>query len=135
MSESLVGSRLRLLSLGDELLSRIDTEKILEGHLEAILRLPDAKTRLMVLEDVQVRKLSVKQTEALVDRVLSLRKKQNVVKILPDARLLLNSIRKAVKDMEQSGVGIEYSQNVSEDWIDVRIRIANTKGTRADLEQ
>jgi ParB family chromosome partitioning protein len=135
VSESLVGSRLRLLSLGDELLSRIDTEKILEGHLEAILRLPDAKTRLMVLEDVQVRKLSVKQTEALVDRVLSLRKKQNVVKILPDARLLLNSIRKAVKDMEQSGVGIEYSQNVSEDWIDVRIRIANTKGTRADLEQ
>jgi ParB family chromosome partitioning protein len=135
VSESLVGARLRLLSLGDELLAKVDAEHTLEGHLEAILRLPDPKTRLMVLEDVQARRLSVKQTEALVDRVLSLRKRQNVIKILPDARLLLNSIRKAVKDMEQSGVGIEYSQSVDEDWIDVRIRIANTKGTKADLDQ
>lgn len=135
VSESFVGAKLRLLSLGDELLSKIDTEHTLEGHLEAILRLPDAKTRLMVLEDVQTRRLSVKQTEALVDRVLSLRKRQNVIKILPDARLLLNSIRKAVKDMEESGVDIEYSQSVGEDWIDVRIRIANTKGTKSDPDQ
>ncbi len=132
VSESLVGARLRLLSLGDELLSKVDTEQVLEGHLEAVLRLPDTKTRLMVLEDVQARGLSVKQTEALVDRVLSLRKKQNVIKILPDARLLLNSIRKAVKDMEESGVGIEYSQSVGDDWIDVRIRIANTTGTKGN---
>ena len=127
-----MGARLRLLSLGDELLSKVDTEQVLEGHLEAVLRLPDTKTRLMVLEDVQARGLSVKQTEALVDRVLSLRKKQNVIKILPDARLLLNSIRKAVKDMEESGVGIEYSQSVGDDWIDVRIRIANTTGTKGN---
>lgn len=130
VSESLVGSKIRLLSLGDEILSNVDTDQVLEGHLDAVLRLPDARTRKMVLDDVQARRLSVKQTNGLVDRVLSLKKRQSVVKILPDARLLLNSIKKAVKDLEQSGVGIEYSQDVSEDWIDVRIRIVNTKASR-----
>lgn len=127
VSESLVGSRIRLLSLGEEILSEIDTAEILEGHLEAILRLPDTKTRKMILDDIRRKKLSVKQTNDLVDKVLSLKKKQSVVKILTDARLLLNSIKKAVRDMEQSGIGVEYSQDVSEEWIDVRIRIANTK--------
>ncbi len=135
VSESLVRARMRLLSLGEELLGRVDTKQVLEGHLEAILRLPDAKTRQLVLEDIQTRRLSVKQTNALVDRVLSLKKKQSVVKILPDARLLLNSIKKAIKDLEQSGVGIEYSQDVSEDWIDVRIRIANSKRSGTSPEK
>jgi ParB family chromosome partitioning protein len=125
VSEDHIGSRLRLLSLGDELLSRVDTREVLEGHLHAVLRLPDAKTRQMVLDDVCKRKLSVKQTNILVDKLLDLKKRQSVVKILADARLLLNSIKKAVKDMEQSGIGVEYSQDVTEDWIDVRIRIAN----------
>lgn len=125
VSEGHIGSRLRLLSLGDELLSRVDTREVLEGHLHAVLRLPDAKTRQMVLDDVCKRKLSVKQTNILVDKLLDLKKRQSVVKILADARLLLNSIKKAVKDMEQSGIGVEYSQDVTEDWIDVRIRIAN----------
>lgn len=125
VSETHVGSRLRLLSLGDELLSQVDTKEVSEGHLHAILRLPDAKTREMILKDIRKRELSVKQTNTLVDRVLDLKKRQSVVKIYADARLLLNSIRKAVKDMEQSGVGVEYSQDVTEDWIDVRIRIAN----------
>jgi len=129
VSESLVGSKLRLLSLGEEILSQVDTNEILEGHLEAILRLPDTKTRKMVLEDVRKKRLSVKQTNELVDRILSLKRKRNVVKILKDARLLLNSIKSAVRELEQRGVRVEYSQDVSEEWIDVRIRIANTRAS------
>lgn len=129
VSESLVASRIRLLSLGKEILSQINTDEILEGHLDAILRLPDTRTRKMVLDDIRRKRLSVKQTNDLVKKVLSLKKKQNVVKILGDARLLLNSIKKAVRDLERSGIDVEYSQDVSEEWIDVRIRIANTKAS------
>lgn len=129
VSESLVASRIRLLSLGKEILSQINTDEILEGHLDAILRLPDTRTRKMVLDDIRRKRLSVKQTNDLVKKVLSLKKKQNVVKILGDARLLLNSIKKAVRDLERSGIDVEYSQDVSEKWIDVRIRIANTKAS------
>jgi ParB family chromosome partitioning protein len=129
VSESLVASRIRLLSLGKEILSQINTDEILEGHLDAILRLPDTRTRKMVLDDIRRKRLSVKQTNDLVKKVLSFKKKQNVVKILGDARLLLNSIKKAVRDLERSGIDVEYSQDVSEKWIDVRIRIANTKAS------
>lgn len=83
----------------------------------------------MVPDDIRRKRLSVKQTNDLVKKVFSLKKKQNVVKILGDARLLLNSIKKAVRDLERSGIDVEYSQDVSEKWIDVRIRIANTKAS------
>ena len=129
-SESAVATRLRILGLGDKLLSEVDAGKIHEGHLMQLLRLDNPEDRRMVLSEIQKRELSVKETSSLIDSLQSLRKNSKsethrVIKVFRDARLLVNTVKKAVRDMEEAGVDVEYAQASDGEWIELTVRIRN----------
>lgn len=61
-----VSNALRLLNLDQEIRRSLVGGEITEGHARALLGAPDAKSRLGVWRDVVKRRLSVRDTEALV---------------------------------------------------------------------
>ena len=67
VSQSYVANKLRLLSLGSDEQERIIAEGLSERHARALLRLRDPEERGRVLGKVCSGKLTVRETEALVD--------------------------------------------------------------------
>ena len=67
VSQSYVANKLRLLALNEDEQQLIEKEGLSERHARALLRLRDHDERLRVLEKVCRAKLTVRETEALVD--------------------------------------------------------------------
>lgn len=82
-SRPAITNSIRLLSLNDEIKSRIITGEISSGHARALLSLDDEKLRLKAMQEIIEKGLSVRETERLIKQ-LSTPMKQKSVKI-PDA--------------------------------------------------
>jgi ParB family chromosome partitioning protein len=70
-SRAAVANALRLLALEHEIRRSLVEGEVSEGHARALLGLPDSKARLDAWREVVRRRLSVRDTEALVRRQLS----------------------------------------------------------------
>jgi ParB family chromosome partitioning protein len=68
---STVANLLRLLRLPQEIRAELSSERLTVGHARAMLSLPDAADQRHVAREVISRGLSVRETEALVKRVLA----------------------------------------------------------------
>ncbi len=66
-NRSTVSNFLRLLKLPEEIQNSIIVGEISQGHARALINLPNQKQQLKVWEQVITRKLSVRQTEELVN--------------------------------------------------------------------
>lgn len=69
-SRSMVSNLLRLLELASEVRDMVDARHLEMGHARALLSLPEARQVQAAIEVVR-KKLSVRQTEALVRRLLA----------------------------------------------------------------
>ena len=68
---STVANLLRLLRLPQEIRAELSSERLTVGHARALLSLPDAADQRHVAREVISRGLSVRETEALVKRMLA----------------------------------------------------------------
>jgi ParB family transcriptional regulator, chromosome partitioning protein len=68
---SSIANYVRLLKLPDALRDHLASDALSMGHARALLSLPDPATQLRIGQDVVDRKLSVRETEALVKRTLN----------------------------------------------------------------
>ncbi len=66
-----VANALRLLALESEIRRSLVAAEITEGHARALLGLPEGKARLDAWREVVKRRLSVRETEALVRKALA----------------------------------------------------------------
>jgi len=73
--------------------------------------------------------MTVREAEAWIARrkERAQQAKQRRVWILKDVRLFLNGIQQLVKQVQSSGIPVEWEQEQDGDWIEVRLRI-NRKG-------
>ncbi len=69
VSQSYVANKLRLLDYSPELIQKIRGLGITERHARAILRLPKEEREGMI-DEVATRRLSVRECEALIDRIV-----------------------------------------------------------------
>ena len=69
VSQSYIANKLRLLSLEKEEREKILSASLTERHARAILRLGDKSKRLAALEKIIERKMTVSESEALVDYI------------------------------------------------------------------
>ncbi|MBO8125667.1 MAG: ParB/RepB/Spo0J family partition protein [Firmicutes bacterium] len=126
-SQSAIANKLRLLSLPAEVQEYISREIISERHARALLKLPP---ELVVDTAKQVvrRGLTVKQTEALVQRMLQEKTKQSkkVIRVFKDARLFRNSVLKLVKDLKAGGLNVKVSESEAEDSYSITINISKS---------
>lgn len=82
-SRPAITNSIRLLSLNDEIKSRVISGEISSGHARALLSLDDQKLRLKAMQEIIDKSLSVRETEKLIKQLMTPKKQKE--KKAPDA--------------------------------------------------
>jgi ParB family chromosome partitioning protein len=125
-SQSAVANKLRLLKLSPEVLALLRSGGCTERHARALLRLPDGERQLSAAQKAVQQGLTVAQTEALVESMLSNQPKKPQKRptfIVKDVRLFLNTINHNLDLMRSAGVDAQCQRQDSEEEILLTIRI------------
>lgn len=146
-SQSFVANKLRLLKLSQPVQEAIMNHEISERHGRSILRLDEFKQQ-MILHQILAEQLTVKDTEALVNKTLnpepesteetvdatddSLKEATTKAKkandkakkaIAHDTRIAVNTIKKSVQMVEQSGIAVKATEEEQDDVYRITIEI------------
>jgi ParB family chromosome partitioning protein len=133
--QSTVANKLRLLKLCPEVRSILVQDQLTERHARALLKIDDHNIQMEILESVRQKDLNVRETEALIQAVLDdisreMEKKaprQNVVRIIRDVRIFLNTINNVVGEMKKTGLNVKVDQDQDDDYITVKLQIPKRK--------
>lgn len=133
-SQSTIANKLRLLKLPEEVQKLAKNAEITERHTRALLRLPNKELQLKVLKQVIENKYTVREMETLVEDALTELSddedeeeneddEMNIVRYFNDVRLSLNTIRKTIRDIKDSGCEVEVEEIDKEEYVEVNIRL------------
>ena len=124
LSQSAVANKLRLLRLPEEERAVLIAAGCGERHARALLRLSDRASRLQVLERIAADKLTVAQTERLVEDLLAGRVRRKPAKpLIRDVRVFFNTVNHALSIMRRGGIPAESTQREEGDYIEYVVRI------------
>lgn len=130
--QSTVANKMRILKLPENVKEKIKSENLTERHARALLRISDEKVLNNVLNEVIKKRLNVKGTEELIEKVLSNdengseNKKSNKPKFkwAISPRIITNTIKQI---MDKNGIVAEYSSHEKEDYLEITVKIPKTK--------
>lgn len=131
--QSTIANKLRLLRLSTAVRKRIQQEKLSERHARALLAIDDEQMQLAVVEEVCKQKLTVRQTEELIQRAKQPHTasrtppKQNVIRLVRDARIFLNTLNNIIGEMKRSGFHVEVEEREERDAITVTMKVPRNK--------
>ena len=124
LSQSAVANKLRLQRLTQEERAVLIAAGCGERHARALLRLSDKSRRLAVLERVATEKLTVAQTERLVEDQLAGRVRRKPAKpLIRDVRVFFNTVNHAIDVMRRGGIPAESTRREEGDYIEYVVRI------------
>ena len=131
-SQSSIANKLRILKLDDRVKEAMISAGFTERHARALLKLREPEHQLAVINKVSSKKLSVKETEKLVDKTLDklydertdgARPRPMIIRMIKDYRLFMNTINEAVNQLRESGMKVEVDQQDLEDGVDIHITV------------
>ncbi len=125
--QSTIANKIRILKLSGQIRALLAENNLSERHARALLRLPEEKDRLKVLNTVISRGLNVAKTEELVDEMLTPKKEEEKIqniRVFKDVRIFANTIRQAVDMMKKSGVQAFSTKVENEEYIEYTIKIS-----------
>lgn len=130
-SQSTLANKLRLLRLTETERIKITEAGLTERHARALLRITDDKIREKTLEEIIERQLNVQQTDAMIERLLSGKKKPKSkhVFIVKDVRVFLNTINHAIETMKLSGINAQTLKSENDEYIECVVRIPKNEAT------
>ena len=115
-NQSTVANKLRILRLAPEVKTSIMIHRLTERHARTLLRIADPSLQLKLIEQIRRENLSVKATEDLVEKILDKQyyeqevpRKKKISGFVRDGRLLMNDIKKLVKQVSESGLPANYT--------------------------
>ena len=127
-SQSAVANKLRLLRLPPEERQQLLAAGLSERHARALLRLDVSAMRRHALERIIKEKLTVAQTERLVEDLLAGRVRRRPAKpLVRDVRVFFNTINHALEIMRRGGIEAESQRRDEEEYIEYIVRIPRTK--------
>lgn len=130
-SQSTIANKLRLLKLNDEVKRELYQGSLTERHARALLKLTEAVQQVEALAIIKEKGLNVRESEMLIQEIIdeiSREKdkkapKQNVVRVIRDVRIFLNTINNVVGQMKKSGLKVKVNQEQDDDYITVKMVI------------
>ena len=122
--QSTISNKIRVLSLPENIQEQLVDNRLTERHARALLKLKDDEDRKQVMERIVANGLNVKQTEKLIEDVLTkkeeaLRKRRKVNYI--SYKIYLNTIRKAFNQIKEMENNVKMSQEDKGDFLEVKI--------------
>ena len=129
--QSTIANKLRLLRLPSSVRKKLHDSDLTERHARVLLKLENEDLQKAVLQKVLKGHLNVRQTEALVEKILKEAGKLNQKKprfvIVNDVRIYLNSIKEIMETVKTSGIPSSMEQEMDGDDVVVTLRIKNVK--------
>lgn len=127
-NQSTIANKLRLLQLSPNVKQAILSAKLTERHARALLPLVEKgdQALLDVIEVIKKKELNVAQTEQYVNSFFEEKKKKDSshrLFIVKDLRIFVNSIDKAIKTMQLSGIEAKTDMEEEEDCLVYTVRI------------
>jgi ParB family chromosome partitioning protein len=130
-NQSTIANKLRLLRLSPEVRHDLVAASLTERHARALLKLEDPVKQQEALAVIRQNTLNVREAEDLVEGLLDdisreMAKKaprQNVVKIIRDVRIFLNTINSVVAEMKKAGLKVKVNQTMDEEFININLKI------------
>ena len=127
LAQSTISNKLRLLRLTPSQRKLICENALTERHARALLRLPDAAQINEALAQTVSERLTVAQTEKLIDRMLTEEKQRRSYKkraaVLGDVKLFTNTVDKAVRVMKLAGIDAKFSRTEHDGVIEFLITV------------
>ena len=129
-SQSAVANKLRLLRLPRGVLELLRDHGTTERHARALLRLRSEEQQLDAAGQIVANHLTVAQTEALVDSILTVKPppRRRPTFVVKDVRLFLNTITRSLDIMRSAGVDAQCRRQDSDDEITLTIHIPRHAG-------
>ncbi|MBQ1684734.1 MAG: ParB/RepB/Spo0J family partition protein [Clostridia bacterium] len=131
-SQSFVANKLRLLKLTAEERAAVRRFGLSERHARALLKLDPGKERLAVIERAGENRLSVQETERLVEKTLTEaadgrrgKPRPVIIRLVKDYRVFMNTINSACDQLRSGGVKVDVEQKDNENGVEITIRVEN----------
>ena len=126
-SQSAVANKLRLLKLPPDVLETLRGGGGSERHARALLSLPTPALQLEAARRVVEEKMTVAQTEEMVQRMLNpeeyKKPERQRIYVVKDVRLFLNTLNRGLDLMRSAGVQAQCDREDREEEIQLTIRI------------
>lgn len=123
-SQAYVANKMRLLRFSQEEQQSMRDHGLSERHARALLRVEDADIRVKLLQTVIRKKMTVRETEALVEKYAAPPKRKTKPRFfVKDVRLFLNTINHAIEVMQQAGVRAQADRRETEQYFEYIVRI------------
>lgn len=129
-SQSAIANKLRLLRLPPEERQILLAAGLTERHARALLRLDVSAMRRHALERMVKEKLTVAQSERLVEDLLAGRVRRRPAKpLVRDVRVFFNTVNHALEIMRRGGIAAESQRRDEEEYIEYIVRIPRMAAT------
>ncbi len=127
-TQSAIANKIRLLKLPNVVRELIKDNNLTERHARALLRLDSEDKQLFAVKRIIDYSFNVKQTEALVDKIIKkgicenekTAKQSNPMK---DIRVFFKTVSRAVSMMNDNGIGATAKKDETELYYEYTIRI------------
>lgn len=132
-SQSTIANKLRLLKLPESVQKILVEQNLTERHARALLKLESESTQKKVLAEIVNRGLNVSQTEKRIESMIESATPAGKIsehREVRDSRIFLNTIREAVKLIQDAGLTPEVEERETPEYIEVTIRMYKAKPQR-----
>lgn len=132
-SQAAVANKLRLLRLPAEVRDQLVAAGMTERHARALLRLENRTLREAALARIVGERLTVAQTERMVEDMLNGRARRRAARpLVKDVRIFFNTMNHALDIMRRGGIDAQSRRLDGEDYIEYVVRIPKTPATASD---
>lgn len=130
--QSTVANKLRLLRLPDDIKMRARRAGLTERHVRALLKVEDGAMLNRLVDKIVADDLTVRETEALVEKSLAAsdggsqekrRRGASGLRMIRDVRIMMNTFRQGVEALRKAGLDADMATDDYDEHLTITIRI------------
>ena len=134
-NQSTVANKLRLLKLDPEVRSNLREFSLTERHARALLKLDNPELQQQTLQLVKEKGLNVRETEDIIEDIIENisrekeadQPKRNVIRLIKDVRIFINTINNLASDMKKAGLPVLMKQEQDNNYVTITKKIPKRK--------
>lgn len=128
-NQSTIANKIRILKLSPKVKGKIMEYNLTERHARSLLRLHNEEAQIKLAEIINRENLSVKETEKMVENELKRlygeeeEPKREILRFVRDYRIYINTIKRAVKKINEMGVKTQFYSQDLDDSVYITIKL------------
>lgn len=123
-SQSTIANKIRILKFSEPVRRMLLESGLTERHARALLKIEDEAAQKEMIKKIVEHELNVSESEKMIGEAFTAKtspKRKFKKPIVRDMRIMLNTIREALKMLKKTGIKPEIIETVEEDYLEVKI--------------